>query len=180
MPELSERTALYRLFNERGELLYIGVSADPAERLKVHKWGPNRMTWAAEVVRQTVEWHASRPKAFKAEARAIKAERPRYNGTHNFPLAPFGPDFWPRVTATRGRRRALTSLILREIDSGRWMPGMKIPSCGAMARATGISETTATLAIRDLQREGRLTLLNGVGVFVYDGTEIYRPNRSTA
>lgn len=179
MPEPPERTALYRLFSARIELLYIGVSADPQERLKVHRWGPYRMTWAAEVVRQTVEWHPSRSQALKAEARAIRAEHPQYNGTHNFPLAPFGPGFWPRVTAPRGRRRALTSLILREIDSGRWMPGMKIPSCGAMAGATGISETTATLAIRDLQQEGRLKLLHGVGVFVYDGNEIYRPNRST-
>jgi predicted GIY-YIG superfamily endonuclease len=176
MPESPERTALYRYFAADDELLYIGISADPEERWKVHKWGPNRMSWIRQVTRRAVEWHESRPAALKAEEEAIRSERPRYNGTHNHPLAPFDPSRWPRITGRRGKADALARLICDEIDSGRWAPGMKIPKCAALAEATGISETTATMAIRALQEQSRLKLLNGVGVFVYDGTEIKRPN----
>jgi predicted GIY-YIG superfamily endonuclease len=177
MPE-PERTALYRYFDASDDLLYIGISADPDARWKVHKWGPNRRRWIPQVARRTVEWHESRIAALKAEEQAIQAESPRHNGTHNHPMAPFDPDAWPLIQGRRGKTDALVRLICNEIDSGNWMPGMKIPKCAALAEATGISETTATMAIRALQEQGRLKLFNGVGVFVYDGTEIRRPNHS--
>lgn len=176
MQEPPERTALYRYFNADADLLYIGISHDPDERWKVHKWGVNRMSWIRQVTRRVVEWHESRSAALKAEEEAIRAESPRYNGTHNHPRAPFDPREWPHITGRRGKADALARLILDQIDSGRWKPGMKIPNCAALASATGISETTATLAIRALQQRDRLKLLNGVGVFVYDGAQIKRPN----
>ncbi|NEA52384.1 GntR family transcriptional regulator [Streptomyces sp. SID10815] len=176
MPDSPERTALYRYFDAVNDLLYIGISADPDERWKVHKWGPNRMSWIRQVTRHVVQWHESRSAALKAEEEAIRSERPRYNGTHNHPLAPFNPAAWPRVVGRRGKADALAVLICQEIDSGRWVAGMMIPRCGDLAKATGISPTTATMAIRTLQQQGRLKRIHGVGVFVYDGTSIKRPN----
>lgn len=175
-----ERTALYRLYDVHGDLLYIGISSEPEERWKDHKWVPRHDTWIAKVTRRSVAWHPSRAAALAAEAKAIHAEKPRYNGTHNFPLAPFTPSDWPPVPGRRGKGAALARLICQEIDSGRWVAGMKLPACEVLAQATGMHATTATLAIRALHADGRLKVIKGVGVFVYDGTEIHRPNHQRA
>lgn len=71
-----ERTALYRLYGESGQLLYVGITRNPDAR-----WGTHSMTkpWWAEVASRAVEWHPSRSVAQRAERIAIVAERPLYN-----------------------------------------------------------------------------------------------------
>lgn len=162
----SERTALYRLYDADGALLYIGISATPKERLKAHRYGLHRNTWAPSVASQTVEWCESKDAALAAEEIAIRQEQPLHNGTHNYPLAPFALDRWPQIKERRGRLDAIAALIRTEIREGRWVAGEKIPSCAKLAEATGISSTTANLAIRRLQDEGLLELRFGWGLFV--------------
>jgi hypothetical protein len=72
---VSERTAVYRLFDSIPEVIYIGVSRRPGHRIYVHRG----RAWWAEVADLSIEWHPSRKEAFAAERAAIKAERPRYN-----------------------------------------------------------------------------------------------------
>lgn len=170
----TERTALYRLYDADGNLLYVGITGDPAERWKRHAMF---MRWWGSVARKRIEWVPSWDEALKAERRTIQRESPRYNGTHNYPLAPLPDDAWPRITLSRGKAQTLAGYICQEIDSGRWLPGMKIPSCETLAAATGISPATANLALRTLQAEGRLIYMRGLGIFVYDGIPIERPNR---
>lgn len=177
MPESPERTALYRLYDVDDQLLYVGISHEPEERLKDHKWDPHHGRWTDQVVRQEIEWCASLSAARGAEAQAIQAERPLHNGTHNHPLAPFSAEAWPKIPGRHGKVDALAALICEEIDAGRWRPGMKIPASKALALATGMSKSAATNAIRKLHAEGRLKVIRGVGVFVYDGIKIHRPNR---
>lgn len=70
--------ALYRLFDESGTLLYVGITGSPAARMNAHRhdkpwWSevdPSRTTWA---------WHDNRDQAAKAEVETIRGERPRYN-----------------------------------------------------------------------------------------------------
>lgn len=70
------RTALYRLFNDSGQLLYVGISHKPDVR-----WGQHseEKEWWPEVDRRAVEWHESRLSAERAELAAIVAEKPLHN-----------------------------------------------------------------------------------------------------
>ncbi|MEU1088899.1 hypothetical protein ABZ401_19045 [Streptomyces sp. NPDC005892] len=72
------RTALYRLYDEAGTLLYIGISHQPEVRFAQHS---KLKSWWPAVSRKVVEWFDDRPAAAKAEADAIRAEDPEFNGT---------------------------------------------------------------------------------------------------
>ncbi|MEV8523176.1 GIY-YIG nuclease family protein [Streptomyces sp. NPDC052000] len=78
----SVRTALYRLRNADGELLYVGISEKPPKR-----WGQHAADkeWWPEVAGLSLEWFDSRTEALAMEARAIQAEKPRHNVLHNQP-----------------------------------------------------------------------------------------------
>lgn len=70
-------TAVYRLYDFDGALLYVGMG-DARTRIKSHlKTKP----WRAEIDRQrtTVEWFDTRQDAETRETAAIAAESPRYN-----------------------------------------------------------------------------------------------------
>ncbi|MFI7009999.1 GIY-YIG nuclease family protein [Streptomyces sp. NPDC050145] len=86
-PHLSaERTALYRLYDSAGALLYVGITHDPVAR-----WGSHAATksWWGDVQRRVLEWHDDRDRAEVAEVEAIRAELPRHNVAAS-PIAP-GP-----------------------------------------------------------------------------------------
>jgi predicted GIY-YIG superfamily endonuclease len=174
MPESDQRTALYRLYDADDVLLYVGISSEPKQRLKKHKW---TQRWGGLIARQAVEWFDTWAAAEDAEEEAVKAERPIHNGTHNHPIAPFDPAEWPTIPGRRGKVAALVALILKEISEGRWTPGMMIPKSRDLAAATGMSRNAAVMAIRELDQAERLKVIRGVGVFVYDGASINRPNR---
>ncbi|MEU9470456.1 GntR family transcriptional regulator [Streptomyces avermitilis] len=173
MPESPERTALYRLYGADDTLLYVGISLEPDQRLKKHRW---TQRWGDLIARQEIEWFDTWAAAESAERQAVQVERPIHNGTHNHPLAPFVAADWPTIPGRRGKVAALAALIVKEIDQGRWKPGMMIPKSRDLAGATGMSRNAAVNAIRELDRAGRLKVVRGVGVFVYDGSPIYRPN----
>ncbi|MET4670788.1 GntR family transcriptional regulator [Streptomyces sp. PvR018] len=171
--EPPERTALYRLYGTDERLLYIGISNNPEARWERHKMF---RAWWPDVARSRVEWLPSRDAAFAAEEIAIRAEAPRFNGAHNYTLAPFDPETWPQLPGRGGRAEKLADLIRLEITSDRWPPGSRIPNCRALGEATGTGKTVATHAIRILRREGRLTLLHGFGLFVTDPENRLRPH----
>ena len=178
MPELNEPTALYRLYGADDALLYVGISLDPTRRWKKHKSARDKSHWTGLVTRETVEWFDTWAEAEAAEEQAVKTERPIHNGTHNHPVAPFDANSWPTIPGRRGKVAALVSLITKEINEGRWAAGMMIPKSRDLAAATGVSKNSAVMAIRELAQTGRLKVIQGVGVFVYDGTPIRRPNSS--
>jgi len=74
-----QSTALYRHYDERGNLLYVGISLSALHRLQAHK----RSRWFRKIVNVTMEWFPDRESAIRAEIEAIKAERPSYNKVHN-------------------------------------------------------------------------------------------------
>lgn len=73
---LSAPIAVYRMFNAAGDLLYIGQSINPAQRLCLHR---TVSSWLTEVASMSLEWHPTREAAKAAEAAAIFAEVPAYN-----------------------------------------------------------------------------------------------------
>lgn len=68
---------LYRHFDRRGRLLYVGVSLCTVARLCAH-----RVTglWFKHISQITIAHYPSRKKALAAERRAIKHENPKFNG----------------------------------------------------------------------------------------------------
>lgn len=74
------RTALYRLFDEAGVLLYIGISHQPDTRFEQHS---KAKEWWPQVARREVQWFDDRPSAAAAEAAAIRSEDPEHNGTYS-------------------------------------------------------------------------------------------------
>jgi hypothetical protein len=165
MPESPERTALYRYFDAADVLLYVGISNDPDFRAKAHLYESRRDSWPKRAVRRTDEWHDSRDPALAAEKMAIEAEKPLYNGTHNYDDVEFDPASWP--TVEHGRKvEQIAELIRSEIGAGRWRPGQRLPPIRSMTEATGVSQPLISKASAVLQREGVLVFEPGRGLFV--------------
>jgi excinuclease UvrABC nuclease subunit len=73
---VARECALYRHFDEKGALLYVGVALTPASRLRSHVQGS---PWARNVATVTIEWFPSRADALAAERGAISGEAPKHN-----------------------------------------------------------------------------------------------------
>lgn len=68
-------TALYRLYDADGALLYVGITCDLDQRWKAHA----RKPWWPQVADKQVQWYDNRAQAGKAEVHAIVTEEPRHN-----------------------------------------------------------------------------------------------------
>lgn len=73
--DYTRRTALYRLFDAEGRLLYVGIAFNPRSRWAGH----SSKSWWKDVAEKRVEWHATRHEALAAERLAIVDELPLYN-----------------------------------------------------------------------------------------------------
>ena len=71
-----ETTYLYRIFDSDNNLLYIGMTNDPAYRFQQHQ---DRSIWWTYADRHTIEEFPTRQQAFRRETKAIQAERPIFN-----------------------------------------------------------------------------------------------------
>ncbi|MET9222403.1 GIY-YIG nuclease family protein [Streptomyces sp. NPDC003300] len=71
-------TALYRLFDTEGRLLYVGITNMPNVRFDAHRM----KAWWKQVARRELVWFDNRQEAGWAEVRAIRAERPMHNRMH--------------------------------------------------------------------------------------------------
>lgn len=70
---------LYRHFDDKGELLYVGISLSTVTRLIGHK---SFSQWFNNIALITVERFVDRKTALKAERLAIERERPKFNVIH--------------------------------------------------------------------------------------------------
>lgn len=160
----AERCALYRFYDADDHLLYVGISNNPESRWKGHRYSIKR--WPSLVARRAVEWFDTRPEAESAETAAIRDEKPRFNGTHNFIKAAFTPEIWAEPVAGQRKREVIAARVRREIESANWAPGMRIPSASEVAAVARVSQSTATKAVAPLIRDGVLSIHGGRGVFV--------------
>ena len=130
---MSERTALYRMFDREGTLLYVGITNNFGRR-----WARHAATqpWYPDVQRQTVDWYPSREDAEREEVDAIKAEVPKYNTMHS----PVPWRRWrgqPQVAAPQKPLRPdddrlvdLTGFTSGDIGSGYCIEGPEIVAPG--------------------------------------------------
>lgn len=160
-PQQPERTALYRVRNTGGDLLYIGISDRPEYRWFSHR---RQHSWWSEVAEYSLEWHDSREAAEAAEYKAIRAEKPRHNSTYNYSV-PFDPSHWSPVQGSV-KHPLLAERIRDEIRGGRWAVGYRIPSFEVLVEAASVSRTVVQKAIGTLRAEGVLEWRPGDGTYV--------------
>jgi hypothetical protein len=158
---VTERTALYRLYDSEDRLLYLGIAAIPEQRWKLHS---DRQPWWHLVARKSVEWHPDRATAKAAEAQLTSEEQPRYN---RFKVKQ-GEAI--RYDNTNDLRRVAEWLSRRveetESTSQLWT--------GDVAEACNVSRVTAASAMhRFAEEDGRLE-------FVLHGRFVVRPERRQA
>lgn len=70
------RTAIYRWFDANDRLLYVGITANPGQRVQHHEYN---QPWFAAATRCVVEWYETRAEAEAAELVAIRREEPLRN-----------------------------------------------------------------------------------------------------
>lgn len=75
-PDATGETCLYRHFDRRSNLLYVGVSLNALKRLMQHR---EVSGWFGEIHRVEIERFATRQEALSAERNAISGENPRHN-----------------------------------------------------------------------------------------------------
>lgn len=75
-------TAVYRWYDDAGELLYIGHTTRLATRVDDHlrEW---KSPWSVLAARVEIDWYPSLAEAKEAEANAIATGQPLFNGTYN-------------------------------------------------------------------------------------------------
>lgn len=133
MPEPTERTALYRLYDRDGHLLYVGVSNNLRRRWDMHS---RAQPWWHLVAGREAEWHPDRASAEAAEVAAIQSESPRFNIDHSL-----NPK-WGRANYddTEDRRRAIRQLR-RDLKKGYFHIGRTI-HLAALAERYEVSSRT--------------------------------------
>jgi len=137
---MSGRTALYRLYDADGHLLYVGVTDRPSVRFAQHEADK---AWWPEVATKEITWRRTRQAALKAELRAIQREHPRYNKMGA--VAPGAERWTPRL---RRRARVITQRR-RELEqdiAGARRAGHSFREIGRWADVN--HETARTIAIR--------------------------------
>jgi S-DNA-T family DNA segregation ATPase FtsK/SpoIIIE len=72
------KTAVYRLYDSSGELLYIGKTVHPNQRFREHS--EEQMWWSeVDMSKTTIDWYPSGAWASRVEIASIRSERPKYN-----------------------------------------------------------------------------------------------------
>jgi hypothetical protein len=146
-------TAVYRLFDAAGRLLYVGIGYDYLKRWKAHAKAKD---WWPDVVRRDVIWYDNRLDAAYDEARAITNEEPIHN---DFPaIDPLGlivfreKDRFGRLVATPDPHLVIsknaTNRILADVEAGRAHALIAIEGevCGALIPADWYEQACAALA----------------------------------
>lgn len=151
MTDLAQRrTALYRLYDTDGALLYVGITHNLEER-----WGDHRYwkAWWHLVHRKEVEWFPDRPSALAAERAAVQAEGPRFDKTHRLGR---GWRDHPPVTYTDPAAADVKRALRVAIEGGGFPSGKALPCQRDLATEFHASIPTIAKALDELVREGLL------------------------
>ncbi|MFF8784875.1 type II toxin-antitoxin system prevent-host-death family antitoxin [Streptomyces sp. NPDC015125] len=92
---MSERVALYRLYDAEDHLIYVGVTKDPKTRFRQHRADK---PWWPEVAMTDVELHVDSASALTEERKLIRDKLPRYNERGK----PWFPELGDRSAETVG------------------------------------------------------------------------------
>lgn len=163
-----ERTALYRLFDADGQLLYVGITNNTHRRFERHRQTKN---WWPRVHRRTIEWYDTLDEAAEAERDAIRREVPRFNVSNNaLKIAKGGGRPIPRARKATGRTSysEIAADLRRAILDGQFAPGQRLPGHHELMRQYEAAEATVRQALSELKSEQLISSRQGAGVFVRD------------
>lgn len=90
-------TAVYRLHDANGRLLYVGMGRNPQNRWSAHA---DTHAWWPKVATYEVSWFSTREKAAAEERRALREDSPEHN-IHGTPK-------WAGVVSAHVRRELST------------------------------------------------------------------------
>jgi len=96
--------ALYRFWDKNNTLLYIGISNNFLGRIRQHT---HTADWFQQAHNVTIEHYNSRAEVEQAEVKAIKAELPLYNKTHN-PIYESHVQHWRKIKNSSKKVENLT------------------------------------------------------------------------
>lgn len=163
------RTALYRLYDGEGVLLYVGITNMPNVRFAAH----SMKSWWRRVDRKDIVWFADRQQAERAETRAIRDERPVFNVAKSpwrSVVAAAELDDLPNdldefdlrlVDVARARHQAKEELLAADVELRKLVAEGRAAGLGPsrMAKLTGFTrEWVAKIAPapRDAARQGAI------------------------
>lgn len=160
--QATERTALYRLFDAEGRLLYIGISANPERRWTRHA---GQKKWWNAVAKKEVEWHNTRADAEAAETSAIANEQPRHNvtGIHGARLVSPVAD---NTDSSLPVYQVIANELRGQILDGRLPAHRALPSEARLIEQYRVARGTVRRALETLTGEGLVEARKGAGVFV--------------
>jgi len=153
-------TYLYRLFNEAGDLLYVGVTCNLVTRLAAHR---RQKSWWGEVSETTVTRFPTRLEALAGEVEAIAGESPKYNKSAGEVGALLERDgLVPRdVQVTAPALLELPEADLQAIGDGS---SPDVPPSWSDLEITQQARAIIEQAERDGQRVGRHKLMDALNV----------------
>ena len=67
------------------------------------------------------------------------------------------------------RRQQAVDAVRRRIETGEWLPGVRIPTESELTRILGVSRCTVRGALDELARAGEIERRANVGCFVASG-----------
>lgn len=109
---MSVPTTLYRILDDTGDLLYVGISGNPGRRMAQHAEDKPWWTDSAIIV---LEHFPTRTLALRAETKAVESEGPIYNKAGSAP---------PRYRATKYAEKWMIERLQDSFGVRRWIPRM--------------------------------------------------------
>lgn len=153
LDKLAGRTALYRFWDAKGDLLYVGITHDTTQRWKSHA---RNQPWWTNVARKEVIWMLTRKEAEAAERIAHRTEAPRYDktGTRNLKDSNLSPLFRHRDAAVEEMIREAMGLIISDLRSATYPAWSAVPQVSFLAARYSLPLVAVTWALRRLAMEG--------------------------
>ena len=143
------RTAVYRLYDRTGQLLYIGITCDLDERWHQHH---AEKYWWRDVERKDIVWVNTRDEARAIEYKATRIEKPLYDRLdRNGRLS----EEEKRALEHQRVDRAAEA-IKRDIRSGVFPAGVALPSVRELMERCDESSAVVRSALWHLRENARL------------------------
>ena len=113
LPVIPKLPGIYRMLNEKNEILYVGKAKNLPNRLKSYVSEKNHIIRTERMLSQTrkieITTTSNESEALLLEANLIKKHKPRFNillrDDKSFPFIYIGnKDKWPQITKHRGKK----------------------------------------------------------------------------
>ena len=145
---------LYRYFDDKGVLLYVGMSFSAFARAAQHRLGS---FWFEAAKNMTIEAFPSRRDAVAAERKAIATENPKFNTDG---------------VAALGKRFLLTDANVRKLKRKGFYTDTEVPGLAVRVTANGCRSYVYQRRIK--RRLVTITILKSDGLRVDDARDVAR------